>query len=73
MLLIGMIVLGLCIFILLRLVGCQDVITTIAGIGTGTYSGDNVQATSSALYAPSAITLDSSGTKVCLQSLYFFL
>ena len=38
------------------------IITTIAGNGgTGSYSGDNGQATSAALYGPSGITLDASG------------
>ncbi len=37
------------------------IITTIAGTGTGSYSGDNGQATSAALYYPVGIALDSSG------------
>ena len=38
------------------------IITTIAGNGgTGSYSGDNGQATSAALNFPSGITLDASG------------
>ena len=36
-------------------------ITTIAGTGTASYSGDNGQATSAALYYPSKIALDSLG------------
>ncbi len=38
------------------------IISTIAGNGgTGSYSGDNSQATSAALYAPSGVIADSSG------------
>ena len=36
-------------------------ITTIAGTGSATYSGDGVQATSSALNCPTGVSLDSSG------------
>ncbi len=38
------------------------IITTIAGTGTASYSGDNAAATSAALNQPSGITLDSAGT-----------
>ncbi len=38
-----------------------DVISTIAGTGTAAYIGNNVAATSAALYYPFGITLDSSG------------
>ena len=38
------------------------IITTIAGTGSGTYSGDNGQATSAALYNPAGVVLDSSGS-----------
>jgi hypothetical protein len=38
------------------------IITTIAGTGTGGYSGDNGQATSAALYYPLGIGLDTAGT-----------
>jgi hypothetical protein len=37
------------------------IITTYAGTGSGTYSGDNGQATSAALCAPQGVALDSSG------------
>ncbi len=36
-------------------------ISTIAGTGTGGYSGDNGQATSAKLFYPYGITLDTSG------------
>ena len=37
------------------------IITTIAGTGTGSYSGDGGQATSAALYLPYGVALDASG------------
>jgi hypothetical protein len=37
------------------------IITTIAGTGTGSYSGDNGPATSAALYEPIGVAVDSSG------------
>ena len=38
-----------------------NVISTIAGTGASTYSGDNGQATSASFFNPSGIVLDSSG------------
>jgi hypothetical protein len=38
------------------------IITTIAGTGTSSYSGDNGDATSAALYQPRAVAIDASGT-----------
>ena len=37
------------------------IINTIAGTGTGSYSGDNGPATSAALYLPFGVAVDSSG------------
>ncbi len=37
------------------------IITTIAGTGTSSYSGDNGQATSAALFFPQGLNLDTSG------------
>jgi hypothetical protein len=37
------------------------IITTIAGTGTNSYSGDNGPATSAALYNPTGVNVDSSG------------
>ena len=38
------------------------IITTIAGTGTSSYSGDNGPATSATLYNPLGIALDAAGT-----------
>jgi len=38
------------------------IITTIAGTGSSSYSGDNGQASSAALYNPVGLALDTSGT-----------
>ncbi len=40
------------------------IITTVAGTGTPTYSGDNGQATSATLYYPLGVALDSAGKQV---------
>ena len=37
------------------------IITTIAGTGTGSYSGDNGAATSATLWYPRGVALDASG------------
>ena len=37
------------------------IITTIAGTGTGSYSGDDGAATSATLYYPTGVALDASG------------
>ena len=37
------------------------IITTIAGTGTSSYSGDNGAATSATLYEPYGVALDASG------------
>ena len=51
----------LLVFILLQSVCCQDVITTIAGTGSNTYSGDGGAATSATLIGPYGVALDASG------------
>ena len=38
------------------------IITTIAGTGTTSYSGDNGPATSAGLYGPIGVALDAAGT-----------
>ena len=40
---------------------CQDIITTIAGTGTSSYSGDNGAATSATLESPIGVAVDASG------------
>ena len=46
-------------------------ITTIVGTGTSSYSGDNGQATSAALYYPYGVAVDSSGrTYIVLLSCF---
>ncbi len=65
-----MLYLLLAFFMLLQLVCSQDTITTIAGTGTASYSGDNSAATSATLKYPSGSALDSSGM---LLSLFFEL
>ena len=37
------------------------IITTIAGTGTASYSGDNGAATSATLYLPAGVSVDASG------------
>jgi hypothetical protein len=51
------------------------IITTIAGTGSASFSGDNGQATSATLYCPLGVALDSSGnsTSICLCSFVLFL
>ena len=46
---------------LLRLVCCQQIITTIAGTGSASYNGDSIAATSAALNNPRGVALDASG------------
>ena len=52
---------SLFVFMLLCLVCCQDIITTIAGTGSASYSGDNGAATSATLNDPYRVAVDSSG------------
>ena len=49
------------LFILLQSVCCEDIITTIAGTGTSSHSGDNGAATSATLYYPHGVAVDASG------------
>ena len=44
-----------------KVTASTGIITTIAGTGTGTYSGDNGPATSATLYFPVGIAFDSAG------------
>ncbi len=53
------------------------IITTIAGTGTGSYSGDNGPATSATLYYPYGVALDVSGiitiTNFCAAKISFYI
>ena len=51
----------LLIMILLRSVCCQNIISTIAGTGSRSYSGDNGAATSATLNSPYGVAVDASG------------
>ncbi len=51
-------------FMLLQLACCQDIITTIAGTGTSSFSGDGGAATSATLNNPYGVALDTSGTDI---------
>ena len=51
----------LLVFMLMQSVRCQDIITTIAGTGAASYSGDNGAATSATLNYPIGVALDASG------------
>ena len=51
----------LLVFMLMQSVRCQDIITTIAGTGVSSYSGDNGAATSAALAIPVGVQVDASG------------
>ncbi len=48
------------------------IITTYAGTGTGTYNGDDIQATSASLYSAQGVALDASGITFYLTRCYFY-
>ena len=56
---------------------CVDVITTIAGTGIATYSGDNAAATSAGLNSPRGIDVDTAGDSIseysCASDLTYYL
>ena len=59
----------LLLFMLLQSVRCQEgVITTIAGTGSASYSGDNGAATSATLNYVRGVALDVSGRRLKLLS-----
>jgi hypothetical protein len=51
-----------------KLTVSTGIITTIAGTGTASYSGDNGQATSATLNFPTDVALDSSGRTYIFHS-----
>ena len=55
------------ILLLLRFSHCVDVITTIAGTGSASYSGDNGAATSAVLNYPFGICVDASGEDLTIR------
>ena len=59
-----MVVLAFLFLLQLQMTWCVNaasIISTIAGTGTGSYSGDNGQATSATINTPHGIVLDSNG------------
>ena len=44
-----------------KVTASTEIITTIAGIGTQSYSGDGGQATAAAMYYPHGVSVDSAG------------
>ena len=44
-----------------KVLASTSVISTISGTGTGSYSGDNGQATSATLNKPAGVAVDTSG------------
>ena len=59
-----------------KVTASTGVISTIAGTGTSSYSGDNGAATSAALSYPHGVAFDSSGSQydlvICITCLYHF-
>ena len=51
----------------------QNIITTIAGTGITTFSGDGGAATSATLYYPTGVGLDSSGIQYYFLTLQIFV
>ncbi len=47
-----------------KVTAVTGIITTIAGTGTTTYTGDSGLATSATLYYPSGVAIDSSGSTI---------
>jgi len=59
--------------VLLRYTSCIDTITTIAGSSTsGSFSGDNVAATSATLNFPTGLSVDSSGFPFTFDGIYYY-
>ncbi len=59
---------------LLQLSSCQYVISTIAGTTGADYNGDEIPATSAALYSPVNVALDTTGNSlICIYSVDIIL
>ncbi len=57
----------LILLLLLQLVYCIDIITTIAGTGTSSFSGDGSQATAATLSGPFRAAVDLSGMNIVID------
>ena len=53
-----------------KVTASTGIITTIAGTGTSSYSGDNGPATSATLYRPYAVVVDASGIHANITTLF---
>ena len=53
-----------------KVTGATGIITTFAGTGTTTYSGDNGAASSAGLRFPADVTIDASGAIITLLFCY---
>ena len=72
MMLVLLLLLLLLVGLVLQRSNCADVISTIAGTGTASYSGDGAAATSGTLNDPSGVAVDSSGNHLeCVTALLF--
>ena len=56
-----------------KVTASTGIITTYAGTGTSSYSGDNGPATSAALYHPNGVTVDTSGKPAVLSVIILFI
>jgi hypothetical protein len=56
-----------------KVTASTGIISTVAGTGTSSYSGDNGQATSATLYRPHSVALDSSGISVAKLLLFLLI
>ena len=54
-----------------KITASTSVISTIAGTGSASYSGDNGPATSAALHNPIGVAVDTSGKDIQLPDVYF--
>ncbi len=63
---------NLLILVFLQLVHCQDIIITIAGTGSGSFTGDSGQATAATFNGPSKVALDSLGISTDLYTVVKF-
>ena len=56
-----------------KVTASTGIITTIAGTGTGSYSGDNGPATSATLKYPGGVTVDTSGKPAVFSVIILFI